>query len=124
MRIGLVASALPGGLGPLGTASLDNMTYVYGVARTVTAPLMAIWADSFRLRRTALIFMAVIVAALYAAMALPLGFGGWLLVWFVASATFTTIPPLTDVLVLNRARRDGFNFGWPRGIGSAAFIVA
>jgi PPP family 3-phenylpropionic acid transporter len=26
--------------------------------------------------------------------------------------------------VLNRARRDGFNFGWPRGIGSAAFIVA
>ena len=94
------------------------------MARTVTAPLMAIWADSFRLRRTALIFMALAVAGLYALMALPLGFGGWMVVWFVASATFTTIPPLTDVLVLNRSRRDGFNFGWPRGIGSAAFIVA
>jgi len=94
------------------------------IARTVTAPLMAIWADSFRLRRTALIFMALIVAGLYALMALPLGFAGWLVVWFAASATFSTLPPLTDVLVLNRSRRDGFNFGWPRGIGSAAFIVA
>ncbi len=94
------------------------------MARTLTAPLMAIWADSFRLRRTAMIFMAAIVAATYALMALPLGFGGWMVVWFAASATFTTIPPLADVLVLNRARRDGFNFGWPRGIGSVAFIVA
>ncbi len=81
------------------------------MARTLTAPLMAIWADSFRLRRTAMIFMAAIVAATYALMALPLGFGGWMVVWFAASATFTTIPPLADVLVLNRARRDGFNFG-------------
>jgi PPP family 3-phenylpropionic acid transporter len=94
------------------------------MARTLTAPLMAVWADSFRLRRTALIFMGLIVAVAYAAMALPLGFAGWLLVWFVASATFSTMPPLADVLVLNRSRRDGFNFGWPRGIGSAAFIVA
>jgi PPP family 3-phenylpropionic acid transporter len=94
------------------------------MARTLTAPLIGIWADSFRLRRTALIFMAAITAATYALMALPLGFGGWMVVWFAASATFTTMPPLADVLVLNRARRDGFNFGWPRGIGSAAFIVA
>lgn len=94
------------------------------MARTLTAPLMAVWADSFRLRRTALIFMGLIVGAAYAAMALPLGFGGWMTVWFVASATFSTMPPLADVLVLNRSRRDDFNFGWPRGIGSAAFIVA
>jgi PPP family 3-phenylpropionic acid transporter len=47
-----------------------------------------------------------------------------MVVWFAASATFSTLPPLTDVITLNRARRDGFNFGWPRGIGSAAFIVA
>lgn len=93
------------------------------IARTVTAPLMAIWADSFRLRRTPMIFMAAAVAALYSAMALPLGFGGWLVVWFAASCTFSTLAPLADALVLKRAARDGFNFGWPRGIGSAAFIV-
>lgn len=93
------------------------------IARTLTAPLMAIWADSFRLRRTALILMAAFVALAYSAMALPLGFGGWMIVWFIASCTFSTIAPLTDALVLSRAAKDGFNFGWPRGIGSAAFIV-
>jgi PPP family 3-phenylpropionic acid transporter len=93
------------------------------MARALTAPLLAVWADSFKLRRTALIFMALGVTAAYAAMALPLGFAGWAVVWFVASSAFTTMSPLTDVLVLSRARRDRFNFGWPRGIGSLAFIV-
>jgi 4-amino-4-deoxy-L-arabinose transferase-like glycosyltransferase len=37
LRIGLVLAWLPGGSLPLGTPALDNMTYVYGVARTVTA---------------------------------------------------------------------------------------
>jgi 4-amino-4-deoxy-L-arabinose transferase-like glycosyltransferase len=37
LRIGLVLAWIPGGALPLGTPALDNMTYVYGVARTVTA---------------------------------------------------------------------------------------
>ncbi|HET6970934.1 MAG TPA: MFS transporter [Phenylobacterium sp.] len=94
------------------------------LARAFTAPLLAVWADSFALRRTALIFMSLGVAAAYALLALPLGFAGWAVVWFAASSAVSTISPLTDVIVLNRARRDGFNYGWPRGIGSAAFIVA
>ncbi|MEW5685535.1 MAG: MFS transporter [Pseudomonadota bacterium] len=94
------------------------------LARAFTAPLLAVWADSFRLRRTALIVMALAVSGAYAAMALPLGFAGWTVVWFAASSTFSTLSPLTDVIVLNRARRDGFNYGWPRGIGSVAFIIA
>jgi PPP family 3-phenylpropionic acid transporter len=94
------------------------------LARAFTAPLLAVWADSFRLRRTALIWMSLAVAAAYAVMALPLGFLGWTLVWFAASSAFSTLSPLTDVIVLNRARTDGFNYGWPRGIGSVAFIVA
>jgi PPP family 3-phenylpropionic acid transporter len=94
------------------------------LARVVTAPLLAVWADSFRLRRTALIVAGSGVAVAYALMALPLGFAGWAVVWFAASSAFSTLSPLTDVIVLGRARRDGFNYGWPRGIGSAAFIVA
>lgn len=94
------------------------------LARAFTAPLLAIWADSFRLRRTALIVMSLGVAVAYALMALPLGFAGWTVVWFAASSAFSTLSPLTDVIVLSRARRDGFNYGWPRGIGSVAFIVA
>jgi len=94
------------------------------LVRVFSAPLIALWADSFRQRRTALIFLGLGVASLYALMALPLGFAGWAVVWFAASTSFSTISPLTDVIVLHRARRDGFNYGWPRGIGSAAFIVA
>ena len=93
------------------------------LARAFTAPLLAVWADSFRLRRTAIILLSLAVTALYALMAAPLGFAGWAVVWFAASSMFSTLSPLTDVIVLARARTDGFNFGWPRGIGSAAFIV-
>jgi PPP family 3-phenylpropionic acid transporter len=93
------------------------------LARAVSAPMLAVWADSFRLRRTALIVMGAAVAGLYALMALPFGFAWWAVVWFAASSMYTTMSPLTDVLVLKRAARDGFNYGWPRGIGSASFIV-
>ncbi len=94
------------------------------LVRVISAPMIALWADSFRLRRTALTFLGLGVAILYGLMARPLGFAGWAVVWFAASSAFSTISPLTDVIVLARARRDGFNYGWPRGIGSAAFIVA
>lgn len=94
------------------------------LARTVTAPAIAIWADSFALRRTPLILMCLAVAAAYSALAAPFGFAWWFGVWFIASTIFSTCIPLTDVIVFGRAQRDGFNFGWPRGIGSVAFIVA
>jgi PPP family 3-phenylpropionic acid transporter len=94
------------------------------LARTFTAPLLAVWADSFRLRRTALILMAALITVLFALMALPFGFAWWAVVWFAGSSMFSTLSPLTDVIVLRRAQQDGFNYGWPRGIGSAAFIVA
>ncbi|MDB5474620.1 MAG: permease of the major facilitator superfamily [Phenylobacterium sp.] len=93
------------------------------MARAFTAPLLAIWADSFVLRRTALIVMGMLVTALYALMALPFGFAWWAVVWFAASSMYLTLSPLADVIVLKRAARDGFNFGWPRGIGSACFII-
>ncbi|WP_397415951.1 MFS transporter [Phenylobacterium sp.] len=93
------------------------------LVRIVTAPLLAIWADSFRLRRTAILLLSLAVAVSYGLLALPLGFTGWMVVWFAASSAISSVAPLTDVIALNHARRAGFNFGWPRGIGSAAFIV-
>ena len=94
------------------------------LARIATAPLLALWADTFRLRRAPLMLMGLATAICFALMAPPLGFWGWFAVWFIASSIFTALPPLTDVIVLNRARLEGFNYGWPRGIGSAAFILA
>src|SRR6185369_2927925 len=77
------------------------------LARAFTAPLLAVWADSFRLRRTPLILLAAAVTGLYACMAFPGGFAWWAVVWFAASSMYTTLSPLADVIVLARARRDG-----------------
>jgi len=137
VRLGLFYSALFVGMGAsapympvwfahhgLSGAQIGLILSAPMLARAVTAPAIAIWADSFRLRRTPMIVMGLAAATGYALMAAPFGFAWWFCVWFCASAVFSTIGPLTDVLVLSRARRDGFNYGWPRGIGSAAYIVA
>ncbi len=93
-------------------------------ARAVSAPAIAMWADSFALRRTPLILMGLATALAYGLLAAPFGFAWWFGIWFVANTILSTMIPLTDVIVLGRARREGFNYGWPRGIGSVAFIVA
>lgn len=94
------------------------------LARTVSGPLIALWADGFKQRRTPIMLLALGASLAYASMALVNGFWFWFLAWFIASSLFSTLPPLTDVLALRRARLDGFGFGWPRGLGSVAFIVS
>jgi PPP family 3-phenylpropionic acid transporter len=93
------------------------------LARVVTGPALAIWADRFRLRRTAILIMAGVSAALYGAMMAVGGFWAWLWLWFLAATLFGACSPLTDVIVLRRAAQDGFAYAFPRGIGSAAYIV-
>lgn len=94
------------------------------LARAVTAPGIAMWADSFKLRRTPLILMGLATALAYGLLAAPFGFAWWFGIWFLANTILSTMVPLTDVIVFRRAGQDGFNFGWPRGIGSVAYIVA
>jgi PPP family 3-phenylpropionic acid transporter len=93
------------------------------LARVLTGPALAIWADRFQLRRTAILIMAAASAALYGAMTAMSGFWPWLWLWFLAATLFGACSPLTDVIVLRRAARDGFAYAFPRGIGSAAYIV-
>lgn len=94
------------------------------LARAVTAPGIAMWADSFKLRRTPLILMGLATALAYGLLAAPFGFAWWFGIWFLANTILSTMVPLTDVIVFRRAGQDGFNFGWPRGIGSVAYIIA
>jgi PPP family 3-phenylpropionic acid transporter len=94
------------------------------LARVFSGPLLAIWADSFKLRRTAILLMAGAAAATFAAMMAVRGFWPLLLLWFVGATLFGACSPLTDVIVLKRAARDGFTYAFPRGIGSAAYIAA
>ena len=91
-------------------------------ARTVAGPALALWADSFRLRRTPMIWMGCGATAAFAAMGLAHGFWWWLATWFVGYTMLGTLSPLTDVITLRRARIDGFAYGLPRGIGSAGYV--
>ena len=94
------------------------------LARTISGPLIALWADGFKRRRTPIMLLAMGATLAYASLSLVNGFWFWFLAWFIASSLFSTLPPLTDVLALRRARLDGFGFGWPRGLGSVAFIIS
>jgi PPP family 3-phenylpropionic acid transporter len=108
----------------LGGAQIGTILAAPMLARIVTAPAIALWADGFRLRRTPLVWMGAAVAVAYALLAAPFGFWWRLAVWFCAASIFSSLSPLMDVITLNRSRADGFNFGGPRGVGSAAYIVA
>jgi PPP family 3-phenylpropionic acid transporter len=92
------------------------------MARVVTGPALAVWADGFRLRRTPMMLIGAVVAALYVAFLLLKGFWIWAALWFASQSLFGSLSPLADVIALRRARADGFNYGWPRGIGSAGFV--
>jgi len=137
VRLGLFYSAIFVGLGAsapyipvwfarhgLSGAEIGLILSAPMMARMITAPAIGVWADSFALRRTPLMIMGAVAACAYVLLTAPFGFWWWFAVWFVAASALSTISPLTDVIVLARARRDGFNYGWPRGIGSAAFILA
>jgi len=137
VRLGLVYAALFIGTGAsspyipvwfahrgLSGAEIGLILSAPMLARAVTAPAIAMWADSFRLRRTPLILMALAAALAYGLLAAPFGLAWWFGVWFVASTLISTMVPLTDVVVFRRAGQDGFNYGFPRGIGSVAYIIA
>jgi PPP family 3-phenylpropionic acid transporter len=91
--------------------------------RMVTGPAIAFWADGFALRRTPIALIAIAVAVAYAALAVSRGFWAWMGLWFISQSLFGVCSPLADVIALRRARTEGFNYGWPRGIGSAAYIL-
>lgn len=94
------------------------------LARLVTGPVIAVWADGFARRRTAIAILGGIACLSYAVAGL--GQALWVQAsgWFVAATAMAALIPLTDVLNLCVARRQGFSFSGPRGFGSAAFVTA
>jgi PPP family 3-phenylpropionic acid transporter len=108
----------------LSGAAIGLILAAPALGRALTGPAVALWADGFARRRTPLALLGVGVAAAYAGLALSHGFWAWLGLWFVAQSLFSNLSPLTDVITLRRARTEGFAYGWPRGMGSAAYVVA
>jgi PPP family 3-phenylpropionic acid transporter len=94
------------------------------LARVATGPVLAVWADGFGLRRTPIALLSAAMAVGYGGAGLVEGYVAWAVLWFVGATAAAALIPLTDVLTLRLAARDGFSFSLPRGCGSAAFVAA
>lgn len=94
------------------------------LARLLIGPALAIWADGFELRRTALILLGGLSALGYGALLAVSGFWAFMVAWFVGVMAYWACSPLADVVTLRAGAREGFAYAFPRGIGSAAYVVA
>ena len=94
------------------------------LARLVTGPVIAVWADGFTTRRVPIALLGAVACVAYVVAWLGDGLVLKGLAWFVAATAMAALIPLTDVLNLEAARRSRFPFSWPRGCGSAAFVTA
>lgn len=94
------------------------------LGRVVTGPLLAVWADGFRTRRAPIALLGLVMALGYGGAGLIDVFAAQAICWFVGATAAAALIPLSDVLTLRLAARDGFTFALPRGCGSAAFVAA
>ncbi|MDQ8028543.1 MAG: MFS transporter [Brevundimonas sp.] len=107
----------------LSGAQIGVMLAAPMLGRLVTGPLLAVWADGFRTRRAPIALLGLLMAAGYGGAGLldDLLLRG--LLWFIGATAAAALIPLSDVLTLRLAARDGFTFALPRGCGSVAFVV-
>ena len=108
----------------LSGAEIGALLAIPMLGRVVTGPLLAVWADGFKYRRTPIALLGLAMALGYGGAGLVQGFAAWAVCWFVGATAAAALIPLSDVMTLRVARRDGFDFSLPRGCGSAAFVVA
>ena len=108
----------------LSGAQIGTLLAIPMLARIVTGPLLGVWADGFRQRRTPIALLGVVMTLGYGAAGLVDGYLAWAACWFVGATAMGVLVPLTDVLNLRLAGRLGYTFALPRAFGSAAFVVA
>ena len=108
----------------LSGAEIGALLAIPMLGRMVTGPLLAVWADGFQYRRTPIALLGLAMALGYGGAGLVQGFAAWAVCWFVGATAAAALIPLSDVMTLRVAKREGFDFSLPRGCGSAAFVVA
>lgn len=103
-----------------------GLVFATGTAvRLLSAPLAGRIADRWRARREVVAACAVGGATAALLYLLVWDFWAILLVSLVQAVALAPLAPLTDALAVVAAHRPrvGFEYGWVRGTGSAAFIV-
>ncbi len=95
------------------------------VARIVTGPAIALWAEGVADWRTPLrVIAAAAIAAFAVFFFLAHDFASLLLAGFVALSLMLAMTPLVEAAALRATAQGAISYGHARGIGSIAFIVA
>lgn len=105
-------------------AEIGTLLALPMLGRIVSGPLLAVWADGFRLRRTAIAILGLAMAVGYGAAGLVDNYYLRAMCWFIGATAAAALIPLSDVLTLRLSRRENYPFSLPRGCGSLAFVVA
>ncbi len=93
------------------------------VVRIVAGPMLGRLADQLGSRRVVLAIAAALAGIIGSGYLVAWGFVPLLLVCMAHSAAEATLAPLSDALAVSASTsRRGFQYGWVRGTGSAAFV--
>jgi PPP family 3-phenylpropionic acid transporter len=92
--------------------------------RLVSVTFVGRLADFLQALRATLVVCVALASAVTLFYLPAHGFSAFFAVSLVQALTLAPMTVLADALTLGNARRAGFEYGWVRGTGSAAFIVA
>jgi MFS transporter, PPP family, 3-phenylpropionic acid transporter len=126
---GFASPFLPAFLAGRGIGS-EDLGFVLGTAtalRLVCGPFAGRLADRLQIFRTELAVCAILAASATLLYLATYGFWTVMVVGLIQAAALAPLVPLADALSLAHARgrpnTAGFEYGWVRGVGSAAFIA-
>lgn len=109
----------------LSGAEIGAVLSLAQVARIVTGPLIAYWADGVADRRTPLRVCAICAVFAYAAFFfVARDFWSLLALGFVALSLLQAMTPLIEAATLRATVQGKLSYGVARGVGSLAFIFA
>src|SRR5436189_4277483 len=111
----------------LGAEELGIVLGAATAVRLVCGPVAGRFADRFQLFRAELAVCAIVAAGAALLYFTVHGFWAVMAISLLQAAAIAPLAPLADALSLARARTQqntaGFEYGWVRGAGSAAFVA-
>ena len=111
----------------LGAEELGIVLGAATAVRLVCGPIAGRVADRFQLFRAELAACAIVAAGAALLYFTVHGFWAVMAISLLQAAAFAPLAPLADALSLAHARSQqntaGFEYGWVRGVGSAAFVA-
>lgn len=109
----------------LSGAQIGAVLSLAQAARILTGPAIALWADGAADRRTPIRLISLAALAAYAVFFfLAQGFWALLTIGFVALSLSQALTPLVEAATLRATAQGRLSYGFARGMGSIAFIIA